>query len=211
MKGPMKGYRALRIVLGFVSTSLSAMSLSTSSDTLTQSTSLSMSHAQYMAIYSDIMNAKKDSYFCNIPRDVRNLIVTYCRGDNLVSQWFHLMVACPSDICVVTQDLLKQDETLVNMRGAGGNHALLFMAIHNHASMLKLLLDHGADINLPNNKGSTALIKAAHYDKRNAVAFLILSGADLLACEQTGKIACDIAKEHNHHEIYTMICNAMKQ
>ena len=50
-------------------------------------------------------------------------------------------------------------------------------AFHGHVNVVKLLLDHGADINLRGRDGATALMYAATADRKDVVRLLLDRGA----------------------------------
>jgi len=58
-------------------------------------------------------------------------------------------------------EFLSRDKDLVNARNRYGETPLMHAGIYSDAAMVKLLLDHGADVNLVSPDGATALIRAA--------------------------------------------------
>ena len=71
----------------------------------------------------------------------------------------------------------------------GGFTALLFAAQYNAVASAKALLDHGADINLPDPDGITPLMMAilnANYDFAD---FLVGRGADIGKADRSGRTA----------------------
>ena len=71
---------------------------------------------------------------------------------------------------------------------------LLWMcaARYNNESMVSFLIDKGADINMKNVKGFTALMCAAMYNRESIVSFLIDIGADINMKNVEGDTALDV-------------------
>ena len=68
----------------------------------------------------------------------------------------------------------------VNPRNAIGETPLIVAAEHNSCDALKLLIDHGADVNATANDGSTALLQAVIRNNKQAVRLLLsVPGIDL--------------------------------
>jgi ankyrin repeat protein len=68
------------------------------------------------------------------------------------------------------------------------------------------LLEHGADVNVTANDGSTALILAASSGDSEIVRNLKSRGADVSAkLTQTGKTALMLAKEKGYGEIVQLL------
>ena len=57
------------------------------------------------------------------------------------------------------------------------------------ADVIKLLVDSGADINAADNKGCTALMRAAYSGYPELVKFLLDSGADKSKTDYDGNMA----------------------
>ena len=56
--------------------------------------------------------------------------------------------------------MLRQDSTAINRRGPGGSTPLMYAALYGDADSVRLLLNHGADPNIRNDAGATALMWA---------------------------------------------------
>lgn len=61
------------------------------------------------------------------------------------------------------------------------NMSLIPAAHFGHLSVVKLLLEHGADLNYANKKGTTPLMRAAQEGRDNVVTFLIEQGVHACA------------------------------
>lgn len=73
-----------------------------------------------------------------------------------------------------------------------------------HIQMMNLLIDNGADVNLSNLKGNTALHYAAAFNYA-ATALLINKGADLNAFNQWNENPCFWAAQNNQLEILKLL------
>ena len=81
----------------------------------------------------------------------------------------------------VVVTILRERSNLVNCHDNNkyGWTSLLWASANGHKSTVKLLLDHGADVNLKNNNGGTALIRASRRGHESAVKLLLEYGADV--------------------------------
>jgi ankyrin repeat protein len=93
--------------------------------------------------------------------------------------------------------LLRDDRGAVNLKAAGGSTPLMYAAIYGDADTVRMLLEAGADPNLRNEAGATALLWAV--DDLDKTRLLLKAGADansrssdgrtpLLAA--TGRVGC---------------------
>lgn len=87
-----------------------------------------------------------------------------------------------------TGDLAK--ETALHIAAAEGN-----------VEALKLLMDHGADLEQRDFNGWNALIYACRKDQKAAVEFLLANGADPSAKDKGGRTAATLAREAHHDDI----------
>ena len=76
-----------------------------------------------------------------------------------------------------------------------GHSALEIAASYGNVSMVRLLLDRGADINAPSFWGSTALVAAAVSGQPEVIELLLQRGADVDANDD-GATALGSAKGH---------------
>ena len=68
---------------------------------------------------------------------------------------------------------------MVNLAGDSVRLALTFAACEGHGSTVKLLIDAGADVNIPDQHGQIVLMQALQQMNAKAVKILIRSGADV--------------------------------
>lgn len=93
-------------------------------------------------------------------------------------------------------NLLVRFGAQVNLFDKKGNTALILATEDQpDVSVIRALLDAGADVNYRNNTGETALMKAAANDDLEAVRTLILAGADVNLTNRSGDTAWDIATD----------------
>jgi ankyrin repeat protein len=91
--------------------------------------------------------------------------------------------------------LLYTTDTDVNMRGFAGG-TLLMLAADEDLALVKFLVDRGAGINLHDDEGNTALMKAVTSLKKaniSTIKFLINRGADINAANKKGETALIVA------------------
>lgn len=69
--------------------------------------------------------------------------------------------------------LLREDQYVVNLRDEEGDTALYYAIEHQRTSMVKLLIEHGADYATGNKDGINAYHKAASEDVYNILRYLL--------------------------------------
>jgi hypothetical protein len=75
----------------------------------------------------------------------------------------------------------------------------------NYCSVLRLLLEHGADINARAGDGSTALHRASSYGRLEIVCLLLEHGAETKAKNNLGKTALQVAEEKGKFEVVKLL------
>ena len=92
---------------------------------------------------------------------------------------------------------------------ADGRGALFLAAANGHEQMLRVLIQHGADVEQATSKmGATALFAAVTGGQRDAVATLLELGADPLTEHADGVGLADRARAHGHAEIAALLDKA---
>jgi ankyrin repeat protein len=81
--------------------------------------------------------------------------------------------------------LLRSDRSLVNLRDSSGATPLMHGSLYAGEDLVKLLLDQGADPNVKNNAGATALMWGVGDARK--VRLLVARGADVNARSEDGK------------------------
>ncbi|KAE8144895.1 ankyrin repeat-containing domain protein [Aspergillus avenaceus] len=88
------------------------------------------------------------------------------------------------------------------------NECSLFSAINLEGDLYKLLVERGADIKIPNQKGTTPLILAAGLGRADVVEFLLQHKFPLDAQDATGHTALLLATLRRHAKIVRMLIEA---
>jgi len=86
-----------------------------------------------------------------------------------------------------------------------GSIAIFNAIIKNRLRMLTSLTKIGIDINVSNIDGQTPLMAAAEYGHEEIVRFLLDKGADILASDDYGRNAMDIARKKGWQNIIEML------
>jgi ankyrin repeat protein len=79
--------------------------------------------------------------------------------------------------------------------------ALNYAALGNHAAAVRVLLAHGAAINLANRTGFTPLHHAAEAGAANALSALLAAGADPSIASAQGALPIDTARRRGDQTI----------
>ena len=74
-----------------------------------------------------------------------------------------------------------------------------------HESIVRVLLEAGADKDSKNNDGNTALMYASMFDHQSCVRALLEAGADKEAKDKDGKTALMLASEKGHEAVVTVL------
>lgn len=104
----------------------------------------------------------------------------------------------------------------VNARDPRGATALM-LALEPHSTVQKLsrrvlsivetLIQAGADLDLQDQKGNTALLWASQVGNSDAVRLLYNAGADVRIKNHAGLTALDVAAQHDHADIIALLGN----
>jgi ankyrin repeat protein len=81
--------------------------------------------------------------------------------------------------------MLQDDPDAANLKGTGGSTPLMYAALYGNADSVQLLLEAGADPNIRNDAGATALLWAV--DDRDKTRLLLQAGADANARSNDGR------------------------
>jgi class 3 adenylate cyclase len=93
--------------------------------------------------------------------------------------------------------------------GPNGRRPLNWAAIRNDTTMIRALLDAGANINSANRTGFTPLHHAAETGSKEAATLLIISGANLTLKNRNGQTPEQIATASHHPEVAEILRQAM--
>ena len=83
--------------------------------------------------------------------------------------------------------------------------ALMAAASRGHAPVVELLVERGAELDVQDSNGHTALTRAAYHGNTAIVLRLLLAGADATARTVDGMSALQIAEEQGHAECITAL------
>ncbi len=89
------------------------------------------------------------------------------------------------------ETILNDDRNIINKRGADGATPLMVAALYSEPALVRLLLERGADPNLKNDAGATALMWAV--DDLEKSRLLVEHGADVNAQSGDGRTPLMIA------------------
>ena len=105
-----------------------------------------------------------------------------------------------------TLELLIAQGVNVNTQGRDTKEtALMAAALHKQAKAVELLLQHGADPDLQNNYGGTAMTRAAQFGYTNIVQLLLDNGADHTLKNKQNETALDIAIDMGNEELVALL------
>lgn len=117
---------------------------------------------------------------------------------------------------LIAASIIGSDEIIKSLIAAGADinsqeidkgHTALIAAVQaEHISSVKLLIAAGVDVNIQNNKGATALMWAASYNKDITQA-LLTAGADVNIQNNHSLSAVDIALIFEHNDIALLLLN----
>jgi hypothetical protein len=111
--------------------------------------------------------------------------------------------------------LLLDEGADVNAKNTNKNYfkeeesALIYAAGNPHsASIIKLLLERGANVNIQDGKGRTALMRQAFWGGLEEVKLLLSKGADVNIKDKNGRTALEIALERGKNEVADLLSEA---
>lgn len=141
------------------------------------------------------MERKKENACIPCSDELLTMVHAFYSRDGLIPSFDYLISLAKninaSDVCILHSVVRQHDEKLtqallnnradIHLKDERGN-PILFPAVHNvnrfGCNMLKILLDHGAEINATDGHSDTALHIATRIGDKEAVSFLLKHGAD---------------------------------
>jgi ankyrin repeat protein len=109
--------------------------------------------------------------------------------------------AAKDDDLATIQKLLEKNPKLLNSVNALNQTPLLIASYMKNNKVVKFLLDKGADLEIKDRYGSTALHMAVVGDNKEGVEMLVQKGANINATARNGKIPLQLAFEGEYLEI----------
>ena len=88
-------------------------------------------------------------------------------------------------------DRLKAGADINSRSPQGQTTALFIAALYGRTKVVKVLLDHEADVTIPSEDGATPLLVAAYFGRRDIVTMLLDSGANVNARKGDGTTPLD--------------------
>lgn len=82
--------------------------------------------------------------------------------------------------------LVENDDCILDVKDAHGNTPLMRAAYYDYTDIVKILVNAGADPNIQNNSGQTALIIGLWEGSESTAEFLIKSNCNLRIADQCG-------------------------
>ncbi len=86
----------------------------------------------------------------------------------------------------------------VNLPGPGGGPPLLLASQNGNPDLVRLLVEHGAEVDQLDSRSKTALIHAAQHGHTEVVSLLIQAGAGVNLASQNGRTALIQASQNGH-------------
>jgi Ankyrin repeats (3 copies)/Ankyrin repeats (many copies) len=108
----------------------------------------------------------------------------------------------------VVRILIEYDPAYINARDEDGQTPLDWASIGRNfkdGSILRLLLEHGAVINVQDQTGWTPLHTASNSGALEVVRLLLEHGADVEAKKNDGKTALQVAADKGHDEVVKLL------
>ncbi|XP_077056064.1 photoreceptor ankyrin repeat protein [Siphateles boraxobius] len=125
-----------------------------------------------------------------------------------INGWNGLMVAAYKGFLPIVYEMHGCPHLDINHQDNDGNTALMIAAQAGHVSICNYIMNYfpGAETEIRDNRGFTALIKAAIQGRTDVVAALIMHGADVNAVDTNrGKCARDWALKTGRFDTLTRL------
>ena len=135
------------------------------------------------------------------------------KKDNVLSkELFDTLNSKTSSPDVKKIEALIKDGADVNYKEEEkGNYPLLICARKGYDEIAALLINNGADVNLANDFGTTALMAAARHDNYELCEVLLILGADINAQCIDGDTALFSAKMHCNDNVVALLLQNQAQ
>ena len=150
---------------------------------------------QYMEHYRKIIEEFEKEGIYEEP--VPNKLYGGLKDWSKLKKWCYLVNKYPELI----NEIRKFDKEELDKQNKNGYTILMSMVHNNNVNCVKILLELGANPDLQDIRGSTALIKASAYGHEEIVKLLILVDADITKSTIWGDKAIDMAKTESITQI----------
>ena len=118
-----------------------------------------------------------------------------------------LILAAGSGRTETVRYLLGLPEVDLNHKAYDGHTAVLFAALENHADVVEVLIDAGADIEVKDYQGRSPLLVASKQGSLRVVEVLLKAGADVCVTDILGETCLIHAAVYGHTDtVRTLLC-----
>lgn len=138
------------------------------------------------------------------------LLLSYTLLDEETTSTFTFLAVEKNDEELLKFFLKKDPATRIHSTFQDNRSLLHVAAESNHPQLIKVLLDHGADINAKTSKGETALHLAAAAGNVEVAKKLIYSGLPIDSIDDNGSIPLHYAIRNNRRSIILLLTNLPK-
>ena len=130
---------------------------------------------------------------------------TYVKKDNNDDKYYVLEYT--AFYCSIVGDYqglanhIIENKSILYSRDKHGRPLLYIAARNGHYKVCEILLEYGADVNFPTDKGSTPLHAASYHGHEDIINLLISYGADINKKNEFGLTPSDNAATNRYKEI----------
>ena len=130
---------------------------------------------------------------------------TYVKKDNNDDKYYVLEYS--AFYCAIVGDYqglanhIIENKSILYSRDKHGRPLLYIAARNGHYKVCEILLEYGADVNFPTDKGSTPLHAASYHGHEDIINLLISYGADINKKNEFGLTPSDNAATNRYKEI----------
>ena len=130
---------------------------------------------------------------------------TYVKKDNNDDKYYVLEYT--SFYCAIVGDYqglanhIIENKSILYSRDKHGRPLLYIAARNGHYKVCEILLEYGADVNFPTDKGSTPLHAASYHGHEDIINLLISYGADINKKNEFGLTPSDNAATNRYKEL----------
>ena len=135
----------------------------------------------------------------------QNIKVNDKKRTQLGKELMDLILSKETLVIEKAKDLISKGADVNYKSEPKGDFPLLVCARKGYDEMAALLINSGADVNLANNYGTTALMAAARHDNAKLCTVLIRLGADVNASCKDGDTALFSAKMHGNDDCVKLL------